>query len=400
MAGALAGIRIVDMTNVVLGPYGTMLLADQGADVLKIEAPEGDVVRHIGKSKNGPAMGPQFLYVNRNKRSVCLDLKKPQARAALLKVIAGADAIVHALRPQAMAALGLSYEDVRKVKPDIVYVGAYGYSADGPYGALPAYDDAIQARSGIAALMAAASPDGVPRYPPTILADKTVGLTFAYAVLCALMHKVRTGEGQFVEVPMFETMAAWVLLEHLWQRTTDEDGDMGYSRLLAKTRKPYKTKDGWMGILPYNDKHWRNFFEIAGRPEVLKDERYSTVNARSMRIAEMYAMVEEIAVTRTTAEWTEILGKAEIPCAPVNTPADLLKDPHLKWRGLFKTYQHPTEGPILMVEPPAKFSRTPSEIRRMAPTLGQHSVEVLSEAGLSAADIEALRTAGALKESA
>ena len=266
MAGALEGIRIVDLTNIILGPYGTMLLADQGADVIKVEAPEGDMVRHIGKPAKTPGMGPTYLYVNRNKRSLCLDLKNPAAKAALLKLVATADAFVHALRPQAIEGLGLGYEAIRKIKPDIVYVGAYGYSADGPYGKLPAYDDAIQARFGIADLMGRAAGDDVPRYPPTIIADKTVGLTFAFSTLSALMHRQRTGEGQFVEVPMFETMAAWLMVEHLWERTFSDEGEVGYTRLLARTRKPFRTLDGWMAILPYNDKHWRNFFEIVGRP--------------------------------------------------------------------------------------------------------------------------------------
>ena len=233
MPGALDGIRIVDLTNVILGPYGTMLLADQGAEVIKVEAPEGDAVRHIGKPAKTPGMGPTYLYVNRNKRSLCLDLKNPTARAALLKVIETADAFVHALRPQAIEGLGLGYEAIRKIKPDIVYVGAYGFSADGPYGKLPAYDDAIQARFGIAHLMGRAAGDDVPRYPPTILADKTVGLTFAFSTLSALMHRQRTGEGQFVEVPMFETMAAWLMVEHLWERTFSDEGEVGYSRLLS-----------------------------------------------------------------------------------------------------------------------------------------------------------------------
>ena len=311
MPGALEGIKIVDLTNIILGPYGTMLLADQGAEVIKVEAPEGDAVRHIGKPGKSPGMGPTYLYVNRNKRSLCLDLKDKAARAALLKVVATADAFVHALRPQAIEGLGLGYEDIRKVNPNIVYVGAYGYSADGPYGKLPAYDDAIQARFGIADLMGRAAGDDVPRYPPTILADKTVGLTFAFSTLSALMHRQRTGEGQFVEVPMFETMAAWLMVEHLWERTFSDEGEVGYTRLLSRSRKPYRTLDGWMAILPYNDKHWRNFFEIVGRPEVLKDPRYSTLNARSMHISDMYAMVEALAPSRTTAEWVKLLDEGQ-----------------------------------------------------------------------------------------
>ena len=396
MPGALEGIRIVDLTNIILGPYGTMLLADQGADVIKVEAPEGDAVRHIGKPGKTPGMGPTYLYVNRNKRSLCLDLKNPAARAALLKVVEGADAFVHALRPQAIEGLGLGYEAIAKIKPDIVYVGAYGFSADGPYGKLPAYDDAIQARFGIAHLMGQAAGDDVPRYPPTILADKTVGLTFAFATLSALMHRQRTGEGQFVEVPMFETMAAWLMVEHLWERTFSDEGQVGYSRLLARTRKPFRTLDGWMAILPYNDKHWSNFFEIVGRPEVLKDPRYSTLNARSLHINDMYAMVEALAPTRTTAEWVKLLDQAQIPNAPVSRPADLFDDPHLVWRQLFKKYPHPSEGEIMMVEPPMRMSRTPPAIRTIAPLQDPHSPPLLAQAGVRATAIEAPEQAAAL----
>jgi crotonobetainyl-CoA:carnitine CoA-transferase CaiB-like acyl-CoA transferase len=398
MPGALHGIRIVDLTNVILGPYGTMLLADQGADVIKVEAPEGDTVRHIGRPGKTPGMGPTYVYVNRNKRSVCLDLKNERARAALLKLVATADAFVHAFRPQAIESLGLGYGEIRKVRPDIVYVGAYGYSADGPYGKLPAYDDAIQARFGIADLMGRAAGDDVPRYPPTIIADKTVGLTFAFSTLAALMHRQRTGEGQFVEVPMFETMAAWLMVEHLWDRTFDDEGEVGYSRLLARTRKPYRTLDGWMAILPYIDKHWRSFFEIVGKPEVLKDPRYSTLNARSLHISDMYSMVEGLAPTKTTAEWVVLLDKAGIPNAPVCKPADLLEDPHLVWRQLFKKYPHPTEGDVLMVEPPMRMSKTPPAIRTMAPLKGADSRAVLAEAGVAGAEIDALKQIGALIE--
>ena len=234
MAGALSGIRIVDLTNVILGPYGTMLLADQGAEVIKVEAPEGDAVRHIGKPAQDARHG-SVLSLRQSQQAFALP--RPQEPAARRRRCSRwsktADAFVHALRPQAIEGLGLGYEEIRKVKPDIVYVGAYGFSADGPYGKLPAYDDAIQARFGIADLMGRAAGDDVPRYPPTILADKTCGLTFAFSTLSALMHRQRTGEGQFVEVPMFETMTAWLMVEHLWERTFSDEGEVGYTRLLA-----------------------------------------------------------------------------------------------------------------------------------------------------------------------
>lgn len=394
--GALSGLRIVDLTTVILGPYATMLLADQGAEVIKVEAPEGDVMRATGRSRNQPGMSPLHLYVNRNKRSLCLDLKQPAARAALMKVIATADAFVHTMRPAAIERLGFGYEAVAKVKPDIVYVGGYGFSADGPYGDLPAYDDAIVARSGLADLMGRAAGDNVPRYPPTIFADKTVGLTLAFSTLSALMHRQRTGEGQFVEVPMFETMAAWLMVEHLWERTLEDDGAVGYSRMLARTRKPFRTRDGYMAILPYTDRHWQSFFEVVGKPEVFKDPRYATANARSMNIVGLYAMVEAIAPERTTAEWVTLLDTAQIPNAPVGRLEDLARDPHLVWRQLFRKYPHPTEGEITMVEPPMRFSKTPPAIRTMARRQGEDTHAVLKEAGLSEAEIEALASAGGI----
>jgi crotonobetainyl-CoA:carnitine CoA-transferase CaiB-like acyl-CoA transferase len=315
-------------------------------------------------------MGPTFLYVNRNKRSLCLDLENKEARAAPLKGVAPADAFVHALRPQAIQALGLGSEEIRKIKPDIVYAGTYGFSADRPYGKLPTYDNALTARFGIAQLMGQAAGDDVPRYPPTIPADKTFGITFAFSILQALMHRQRTGEGQFVEVPMFETTAAWLLVEHPCDRTFGDEGQIGYARLMTCTRKPFHTLDGWMAILPCHDKHWRNFFAAVGRPEVLQDPRYATLNARSLHINDIYAMVEALAPTRTTSEWVTLLDKGQIPNAPVLSPADLFEDPRLVRRQLFKKYPHPSEGEIMMVEPPMRMSRTPPAIRTMAPLMG------------------------------
>lgn len=395
MAGALAGLKIVDMTVVALGPFATMMLAEQGAEVIKVESPEGDTTRHVGPSKANPGMGPHHMFVNRNKRSLCLDLKRPEALQALLSVIKGADALVYSIRPAAMARLGLSYEAVRRVNPEICYVGAYGYHEDGPYGHLPAYDDAIQAISGVAALMG--GKDGPPRYAPTVMADKTVGLTLAYAILVALMHKVRTGQGQKVDVPMFETMVNWLMMEHLWERSFAADGTLGYSRLMTPTRKPYRAKDGYLAILPYTDRHWRAFFEVAGEPEVMDDPRYATMRQRSLHIAEIYAMVERLTPARSVAEWIEALQAREIPCMPVKSLEQLFEDPHLAARGLFRTIEHHSEGEITSLAPPIAFSATPSAHLRGAPLLGEDSQAVLREAGLPEATIEALRASGALR---
>lgn len=398
MAGALAGIRIVDLTAVVLGPYGMMQLGDQGADIVKIEPPEGEILRHIGPSRHSPGMGPTHLAINRNKRSVALDLKRPEARAALLRIVEGADAFVHAMRPQAMEALGLSYEQVRAVNPDIVYVGAYGFSAKGPYGSRPAYDDVIQAMSGVAWLLG--RHNEAPRYAPTIIADKTVGMMLANAVLTALIHKLRTGRGQLVEVPMFETMAQYLMVEHLWMRTFvaaegEKPGDVGYDRMLTPLRKPFRTRDGYLCILPYTDRHWKRFFDIAGRPDLAADPRFVTVSGRTRHIEALYAEVEKAAAARSNAEWLAALDAASVPCAPVLSLEELIEDPHLKAVGLFETRRHPTEGDILTVNPPVGFTATPGEVRRPAPLLGEHTREVLAEAGLAPAEIEALVQAGA-----
>lgn len=397
MAGALQGLRIVDLTAVVLGPYAMQLLGDQGADIVKVEPPEGETLRHIGQSRVNTGMGPLHLTVNRSKRSLALDLKRPEALAALHRVIARADGFVHAMRPQAMAKLGLDYESVRKVNPGIVYVGAYGYRADGPYGDRPAYDDVIQAMSGVAALNA--MHDGIPKYAPTIIADKTVGLTLAYAVLAALIHKLRTGEGQQVEVPMFETMAQYLLVEHLFQRTFDpEHGKPGYNRMMAPGRRPYRSKDGWVSILPYTNRHFADYFRIAGRADLAVDPRFTTVVARSVNIAELYELISEIAASKTTAEWLELLMQAQIPCAPINTLEDLFADPHLTAGDLFAIMDHPSEGPIQVVNPPVRFSKSPSAITRPAPLIGEHSREVLREAGLGESEIEALVAGGIVVE--
>jgi len=397
MAGALKGLRIVDMTAVVLGPYAMQLLGDQGADVIKIEPPEGETLRHIGPSRVNPGMGPLHLGVNRSKRSVAIDLKQPEALAAVRKVIAKADALVHAMRPQAMTKLGLDYDSVKKINPGIVYVGAYGYRADGPYGDRPAYDDVIQAMSGVAWLNG--MHDGIPKYAPTIIADKTVGLTLAYAVLSALVHKLRSGEGQSVEVPMFETMAQYLLVEHLFLRTfAPDESKPGYNRMMAPGRKPYRSKDGWVSILPYTNRHFIDFFRLAGRHDLAADARFQTVVARSHNIVELYDLITEIATTKTTAEWLETLMAAQIPCAPINSLEDILADPHLNAGDLYGEMDHPSEGRIRVVNPPVRFSASPSEITRPAPLLGQHSREVLREVGVSDAEIAALIERGILIE--
>ncbi|MFM8586676.1 MAG: CaiB/BaiF CoA transferase family protein, partial [Gammaproteobacteria bacterium] len=306
MSGPLHGIKVVEMTSVVLGPWACQMFADMGADVIKIEQPRGDSNRSLGAANN-PGMAALYLTCNRNKRSIVLDLRVPGARDALLALIKDADVFVHNNRPQVMTKLGLDYTDLRKVNPRIIYCGAYGYSKKGPYGRLGALDDSIQAASGIAMLNDAVL--GEPRYLPTVVADKTTAITVVYGVLAALFHRERTGEGQELEVPMFETMVNWVMAEHLWGMTFDPPkGKPGYTRLMSKDRKPYKTKDGYIAVLPYLDAHWVKFCNVTGHREFIEDERFKTLADRVRNIDATNQTTAKIMATRTTAEWLEVFA--------------------------------------------------------------------------------------------
>ncbi len=397
MPGPLTGYRVIDITTVLLGPYAAQWLGDLGADVIKVEAPPfGDTTRHVGPARH-KGMGGPFLNANRNKRSIALDLKQAAARDALRRLIGTADVFLHNMRPTAIAKLSFSYADVVKLKPDIVYCGAYGYSQKGPYAARPAYDDLIQAHAGLAGM--AARIDGVPRFAPTVMVDKLVGLTTAMSILAALVHRARTGEGQEVGVSMFEMLTAFMSLEHLYGRGfVPPIGGTGYGRLTTPYRRPYRSKDGFIAILPYTDRHWRSFFEIAGRPDMAANPRFADVGSRTAHIDELYRFLDECALTKTNAEWLAACLDKEIPCAPVKDLEELLEDEHIQAVGLFERHTHPTEGEILLTGVPVSFSRTPGAIRRQAPRFGEHGAELLQEAGMSAVDIAALRAAGALLE--
>jgi crotonobetainyl-CoA:carnitine CoA-transferase CaiB-like acyl-CoA transferase len=396
MSGPLDGVRVLDLTTVVMGPYATQILADFGADVVKVEPPDGDVMRYAWPFRN-PGMGHIFLNANRNKRSIVLDLKQAPARQACLALARTADVMVYNIRPQAMARLKLSYEEVKRENPRIIYVGCFGYSQRGPYAAKAAYDDLIQGAAGLPWLLQKQGAE-TPRYAPIIVADRSVGQQVASAVSAALYRREKSGKGQRVDVPMFEHLLQIVLGEHLGGYTFEpQHGEAGYARMLAPDRRPYRTQDGYVCALIYNDKQWRAFFDVIGRPEMFLSKEYSTQEARSRNYDKAYAFVAEEMKKRSTAEWIEALERADIPVQRMNSIEDIVADPHLAATGYFRTLEHPTEGRIRSMAVPSEWSESPPEYRRHAPRLGEHTREVLAEAGYGAAQIDALIASGAAK---
>ncbi len=390
---ALNGIRVLDLTAYLLGPFATQILGDMGADIIKVESHEGDIVRGIGPTRS-PGMGGIFQQNNRNKRSVVLDLKQPAGRDALLRLAATADVFVYNVRPAAMARLGLSYEALAAVNPGIVYVGAVGFGQDGPYAARPALDDLMQGMSGIAGLYARAS-GGEPRYIPLAMADRYTGTVLVNAILGALVHKLRTGQGQALEVPMFESLVQGVLGDHLMGHSFDPPlGPPGYPRHLSPDRRPFRTLDGWLCAFLISDGQWRAVLERLGQPELLQDPRFATLQARTEHSREVYAWLDATFRTRTTEQWLALLGEADVPAGPLHTLESLLDDPHLNAVGFFRRLEHPTEGTLVTLRPPSRWSRTPPEVRRAPPRLGEHSSELLAEAGYSGAEIAELVAAG------
>jgi len=399
MSGPLHGVRVLDLTTVVMGPYATQILADFGADVVKVEPPGGDVMRYAWPFRH-PGMGHIFLNANRNKRSIVLDLKQQLAREACLALAKRADVLVYNIRPQAMARLKLGYEEVRAANAKIIYVGCFGYSQRGPYAAKAAYDDLIQGAAGIPALLKMQGAE-TPRYAPIIVADRSVGQQVASAVSAALYYREKSGKGQRVDVPMFEHLLQIVLGEHLGGYTFEPQvGEPGYARMLAPDRRPYQSKDGYVCALIYNDKQWKAFFQVIGRPEMFSTKEYATLEARSRNYAGAYAFVADEMKQRTTAEWLEALEGADIPVQRMNSLADIVADPHLAATGFFRTVEHPSEGAIRSMAVPSEWSESAPEYRRHAPRLGEHTREVLREAGYTKDKIERLISSGAAGEPA
>lgn len=374
MGGPLSGVRIIDLTTVVMGPAATQLLGDLGADVIKVESASGDALRHVGPMHSS-GMGPLFLQANRNKRSIVLDLKREEGIQKLRELIASADVFVSNIRPPAMARLGLDYESVSKTNSSIIYCAAVGYGEGGPYAGAAVYDDLMQAASGFAGMFQRV--DGKPRYAPINFCDRVVGLYVVIAIQAALYHRQLTGEGQEVEVPMFETMADFVLADHLYGHAFMPPlGGTGYPRLLSRTRGPYATRDGFLAVLVYMDAHWRRFGKIIGRPNLMEeDERFGSLQARVENAEAVGSFLGAEMAKKTTDEWLAILKAADIPASRVNSLEDLLVDPHLQAVGFFQEMDHPTEGKILVPRSPLRFSRTNPDIRCLAPRLGEHNSE-------------------------
>jgi len=394
LQGPLAGVRVLDLTSVLMGPYATQIFADLGADVIKVEGPTGDTTRALPPGHD-PARGGMFLNVNRGKRSLALDLKQPSARAALLKLAEGADVFIHSMRAQAIGRLGLDYAALKAANPKIIYANMYGFARSGPYRDYPAYDDIVQAASGLVDLQKRLS-GGEPAYVATVLADKVSGLTGAYAVMAALYAREKTGQGQEIEIPMFETLVSFTMIEHLCGSLFQPPlGPPEYPRVTSESRRPYRTRDGHIGVMIYNDKHWRSFFAALGNPEWSRDPMFASMRSRTENIGAVLGRLADVMLTKTTAEWEILFRDAEIPAMAIASTQDLLSDPHLVATG-FWTERETEAGCLRFPGIPTGFMGTPGAIGDPGPALGADSLSILADAGLSEDEIAAMQTSGAV----
>jgi crotonobetainyl-CoA:carnitine CoA-transferase CaiB-like acyl-CoA transferase len=390
----LKGVRVVDFTTVVLGPYATLTLGDLGADVIKVEPLTGDAFRAVRPGHHAE-LGAGFLNLNRNKRSIAIDLRSPEGLAAVDRLVAEADVVVHNMRPASAERLGIGFERLRTLHPRLVYCYTPGFGSEGRDGDAPAYDDTIQARSGLASLNADAS--GEPRFLATIVADKVGGLHLAIAVLAALVAREQRGEAVCVEAPMFESLVSFLMIEQLAGRSfVPALGGTGYDRLRSPHRKPYRTRDGYLAILPYTTLHWVRFLELIGAHDLAQDPRVTDPVARSRSVDMLYAVIADVTPTRSTAEWLELLGARDIPCAPVNSLEALFDDPHLADVGMFREADHPSEGRLVSVRTPFRSGDETGD--RPPPRLGADTAELLREIGYDLADVAALTAAGVVRE--
>jgi len=391
--GPLEGVRVIDLTSVVVGPLCTQILADHGAEVIKVESKAGDLVRVMNGKSVTPGMGAKFLHLNRNKRSIVLDLKAADGYAALAKLLERADVMIWNNRPPSMARMKLAYEDVRRINPKIIYCGMFGFGQDGRYRDKPAYDTIIQGSAGMAALHHRSF--GEPRFVPMVVADKVTGLIAVQMIAMALYGRTRSGEGCSIEIPMFENFAKFVLEEHMYLKTFEPPlGETGDPRLLDPLGKPIPTKDGWICISANTNDQVFAFFDAIGRPELKTDPRFSTVPARFANVKEYFAVRNGALKSKTTAEWLEILDRGDVPAMPYHTIDSLLDDPHLADIGFFQMKDHPTEGKTRNMRLPNQWSTGVRRDWTPAPKLGQHSVEILRELGYGEAEVERMVAAG------
>lgn len=394
MFNLMQGITVIDLSTVVLGPFASQFLADYGANVIKVEPPDGDIFRAAAPARHR-GMGAGYLNLNRNKRSLAIDLKQPEGQATLYELVRDADVLLHNMRPAAVKRLGLDYETLNDINPQLVYCAAIGFGSDGPYADRPAYDDIIQSMTGFASL--AGDADGTPKLMPAVLADKICGLYTAIGILTGLVARERTGRGLSVEAPMFESLVSFVFAEHLSGHTFRPPlGSLRYDRLMSPHRKPYATADGYIAVLPYSTKHWARFLQLTKHPDLAHAEWVRDAAMRSERIDELYAIVAETMPRQTTARWLEELEKLDIPCGPVNTLEDLLEDPHLRAVDLFQQVDHPSEGAVNAIRQPLSFKGIEQAPDRMAPRLGENGRAVLEEYGLTPTQIQHLIDTGVI----
>jgi len=380
----LGGIRIVDLTSVIFGPYATMMLADLGADVIKVEPPTGDSFRMVGKPTVSKGMGACHMTLGRGKRSLALDLKVAADAQVLRKLLETADVLIHNIRADAIARLGFDYETVKAIKPDIIYVHCVGFGSDGPYADLQAYDDVIQGLTGCTDMICHVDGNQAPRFLPMAAADKVAGLYGTQAVQAGIIHKLRTGNGQHIEVPMFETMTHFSYEEHLFGATfVPPTGPILYPRQVDPMRQPYRTRDGYLCIVLYTDAKQVEFFERTSNAAFLADPRFADRVARFKNLSSMFEVLGGIIAERTTAQWVEWCRDNSIPAMPAHRVGDVMQDPHLVATGFFREREHPTEGRFVEMQPPLKFSASTPRDLPMAPQIGEHNAEILTELGLN-----------------